>query len=63
MYKKSKILLVLLTLTLSVFLASCSNLRWNTSAGVGVNFGPHGPKLDPHVSVDLYNGGKVFNNK
>jgi len=45
-------------LIILVVLGSCSNMRWATNAGVNVNFGPNGPRVNPHFDVDLYSGGR-----
>ncbi len=59
MKKKFKIILVLMVLAAGFALSGCSNMRWGANAGVDVNFGPNGPRLDPHVSLDLYSGGRI----
>jgi len=59
MKRKVKILLVLLVLAASFALPACSNMRWGANAGVDVRFGPNGPRLDPHVGLDLYSGGRL----
>ncbi len=37
---------------------NCEGTRVHTSVGVGVDFGPHGPRVRPNVNVSLYNGGR-----
>lgn len=49
----------MLLVVFSLALVGCANARWGANAGVDVNWGPHGPKLHPHVGVDLYSGGKL----
>lgn len=39
-------------------LSSCSNLKLRTHAGVSIDWGSDGPKVRPHIDVDVYNGGK-----
>jgi len=58
MKRKIKILFVLMVLASSLALSGCANMRWSTNAGVNLNFGPNGVRLDPHVSLNLYNGGR-----
>jgi hypothetical protein len=53
-----KILIFSLAIIFLQLLNSCSNLRYGTNAGVNVTWGPHGPKVRPHVDFDLYNGGR-----
>ena len=52
-------IIVLLALAFIISLTSCANAHWGTNAGVDVNWGPHGPRVNPHVSLDLYSGGKL----
>jgi len=52
-------IIIILLIALSIGLSGCANARWGANAGVDVNWGPHGPKLHPHVGVDLYSGGKL----
>jgi predicted small secreted protein len=59
MKRKIKILLVLMVLAFCFAWSGCANMRWGTNAGVDVRFGPNGPRLDPHVSLDLYSGGRI----
>ncbi|MDX8337904.1 hypothetical protein SLH46_01840 [Draconibacterium sp. IB214405] len=59
MKRKIKIIVVLVVLAAGFALSACSNMRWGANAGVDVRFGPNGPKLDPHVSLDLYSGGRM----
>ncbi|WP_262507857.1 hypothetical protein [Winogradskyella sp. PG-2] len=40
-------------------LSSCGNARWGTNAGVSMTWGPNGPRVRPHVDVDLFNGGRI----
>ena len=47
-----------LCLMLLLALSNCSNVRYGTNAGVNVTWGPHGPKVRPHVDFDIYNGGR-----
>ncbi len=54
-----KSILIVVVIAVSLALTSCANMRWGTNAGVDVNFGPHGPRINPHVSLDLYSGGKL----
>jgi predicted small secreted protein len=55
---KMKSILAILILAISLALTGCANMRWGTSAGVNVNFGPNGPRVTPHVNVNLYSGGR-----
>jgi predicted small secreted protein len=54
-----KSIIVLLVIAFSLALTSCANMRWGTNAGVDVSFGPNGPRVNPHVSLDLYSGGRM----
>jgi hypothetical protein len=54
--KRFRKILILIGLTL-VFTA-CANMRWGTNVGVDVNWGPNGPQVRPHISVDAYSGGR-----
>ena len=55
---KMKSIIVVLVIAFSLALTGCANMRWGTNAGVDVNWGPNGPRVHPHVGVDLYSGGK-----
>jgi hypothetical protein len=57
MMKKIVILVIVFTALLAF--NSCSNARFGTRAGVNVTWGPHGPKLRPHVDFDVFNGGRL----
>jgi hypothetical protein len=57
MMKKIVILVIVFTALLTF--NSCSNARFGTRAGVNVTWGPHGPKLRPHVDFDVFNGGRL----
>ncbi|GEM_PF-628695 len=59
MKRKVKIILILLVIAASFALSACANMRWGANAGVDIRFGPNGPKLNPHVDLDLYSGGKL----
>lgn len=59
MKKKAKIFIVLVALAGSFAISGCANMRWGTNVGVDVRFGPNGPRLEPHVDVDLYSGGRL----
>jgi predicted small secreted protein len=59
MKRKIKILIVLLILATGFVVSSCANMHWGANAGVDVRFGPNGPRLDPHVNLDLYSGGRM----
>jgi len=48
---------IILSLIVFSFM-SCSNARIGTHAGVNVVWGSNGPKLKPHMGVDVYNGGR-----
>ncbi len=61
MNKKIRLLLVFVVVIMTITFSACSNLRWGTNAGVDLNFGPNGVRLDPHVSMDLYSGGRLKN--
>ncbi len=37
---------------------SCSGAQLRTHAGIDVNWGPNGPRVRPHIGVDVYNGGR-----
>lgn len=44
---------------LLLVLSSCGgNPHWNTSAGVDVVWGPGGARVQPNISVGVYNGGR-----
>ena len=49
---------MLLLFTLSA-LDSCGNVSYGTRAGVDVTWGPNGPKLRPHINLNVYNGGRL----
>lgn len=51
------IIALLITMTLSS-LSSCGNLKLRTHAGIDINWGSNGPKLKPHLGVEVYNGGR-----
>ena len=57
--KTQKLIVVLFAIFSLTLLSGCANARWGANAGVGVNWGPHGPTLHPHVDLDLYSGGKL----
>ena len=54
-----KTVLILSLIILSIVLESCSSARWGTNAGVNVTWGPNGPKVKPHVDLNIYNGGRL----
>ncbi len=37
----------------------CTNTRYGTRAGVNVTWGPNGPKVRPHIDINLFNGGRL----
>ncbi len=49
---------LLLVIFLFLFFTACSNMRWGTSVGMDVRFGPSGPRVVPNMSVDMYSGGR-----
>ena len=49
---------LLLAIILFRFFTACSNMRWGTSVGMDVRFGPSGPRVVPTMSVDMYSGGR-----
>lgn len=53
-YKRIFIILFVFALAFTVY--SCSNMH--TSMGVSMNFGPNGPYVSPHVSMNMYGGGR-----
>ena len=53
-----RLLIGTLCLMLLLALSNCANMRYGTNAGVNVTWGPHGPKVRPHVDFDIYNGGR-----
>ena len=59
MKKKIKILIVVVIIAVGFVVSACANMHWGASAGVDVRFGPNGPRLDPHVDVNLYSGGRL----
>ncbi len=59
MKRKVKIVIVFVILASGFIFSSCANMHWGANAGVDVRFGPHGPRLDPHVNVNLYSGGRL----
>ena len=54
-----KCLLICLIILGSEMLSSCANARWGTDAGLSMTWGPNGPRVRPHVDVDLFNGGRI----
>lgn len=56
--KKTKLIsrLALIIFATSI-LISCANARWATNVGVDVNWGPNGPRVEPNIGFDIYNGG------
>lgn len=58
--KKSRVYFAYLSVVLLVVLAlaACGNARWGSSAGVDVVWGPGGPRVQPNISVGVYNGGR-----
>ena len=48
----------LLVAIFAISLFSCANAKLRTHAGVDVVWGSHGPKVRPHMGVEVYNGGK-----
>jgi len=56
-FKKTALLLITLLFISSSFVG-CANAKLRTHAGVEVNWGPHGPKVRPHMGVEVYNGGR-----
>jgi hypothetical protein len=58
MKNKLTIAIALIILTTVITFTGCANMRWGTNAGVDVRFGPNGVRLDPHVELDLYSGGR-----
>lgn len=40
--------------------SSCAGAQLRTHAGVDVNWGSHGPKVRPHLGVEVYNGGRHY---
>ena len=59
MKKMKNILKIVIVCALFFALESCANARWGTNAGVNVEWGPHGPRVRPHVDFDVYNGGRL----
>ncbi len=59
MKKLHKIGLIAIVFIFIGSIQGCANARWGTNAGVDVVWGSHGPKIRPHINLDLYNGGKV----
>ncbi len=57
--KMKKIVVMLFVVISLAILAGCANMHWGANAGVNVNWGPNGPRVHPHVGVNLYSGGKV----
>lgn len=52
------LIIVLVVLLMSIGLAGCGGSHWGTSAGVDVVWGPGGPRVQPNISVGVYNGGR-----
>lgn len=50
--------LVFVMLLIAFVFSSCGNARWGSSAGVDVVWGPGGPRVQPNISVGVYNGGR-----
>ncbi len=55
----NRIILVLALCVIAISLHSC-NAQFRTSAGVDVNWGPNGPRVHPHLGIDVYNGGRHY---
>lgn len=51
-------LLICILVLISSSIYSCSNARISAGMGVDVHFGPHGPRVDPHLNLNVYNGGR-----
>ncbi|WP_224483567.1 hypothetical protein [Robertkochia aurantiaca] len=43
---------------MAMLFSSCGGSHWGTRAGVDVVWGPGGPRVQPELSVGLYNGGR-----
>ncbi len=54
-----KIVILVIVFTALLALNSCANARWGTNAGLNVEWGPHGPRVRPHVDFDVFNGGRL----
>ena len=55
-----RILIMLVFAALTLFsLPACSNAHWGVNAGVGVTFGPGGPRVVPNINVGVYSGGRL----
>lgn len=55
--KKKIIISCIFIMLLSFY--SCTNTRYGTRAGVNVTWGPNGPKVRPHIDINLFNGGRL----
>ncbi len=57
-YLRLSIVLMVCIAVTALVLVSCGNARWGTSAGVDVVWGPGGPRVQPNISMNVYNGGR-----
>lgn len=53
-----KILIAIALYATLTILNSCSSAQLRTHAGIDVNWGSNGPKVRPHIGVEVYNGGR-----
>jgi hypothetical protein len=58
MKKISKIIIAVAFSLLLSSLSGCGNLKLRTHAGIDINWGSNGPKVKPHIGVEVYNGGR-----
>ncbi|WP_146090743.1 hypothetical protein [Aureitalea marina] len=54
-----RIFIAVFSIVILLVFNNCSNTRYGTKAGVNVTWGPHGPKVRPHIDFDIYNGGRL----
>ena len=54
--KIKKIISITLILFVLYMMEACGSAH--TNVGVDMTFGPNGPRLNPHVGVDFYGGGR-----
>lgn len=60
MKKIKKIIIPLVVIITLCSLNSCGNLKLRSHAGIDINWGSDGPKVRPHIGVEVYNGGRHY---
>ncbi len=59
MKSKYKYLLIAIAIIGSIVMESCAGSYVSGGVGVGVDFGPGGPRVHPSLNVGVYNGGRL----